>query len=136
MKRRAPLKRGRPPRKVSLKRRTRTGKEGITRLSKQDMDTTRTQIYFAAEGMCQMRKRLIAEVRQSDLSPEHKLVAISNITVNCWRWVSLARGHDAHIRAKRNNGDELSNRIWSCPPCHLVGDHNAFGKPVPPKPKL
>ena len=122
---------------ISPNRKSRIGKEGIVRLHGKDRSQSRVDLYFAAHGYCQMREILLAELAErDDMTPEHRLVASATITQNCWRWVSLAHGHDAHLRAKRNNGDELENRVWSCPPCHQAGDHNSFGKPCPPKPEL
>lgn len=120
----------------SKRKKTRTGKTGTVRLGKKDMDASRTTLYFAAKGYCQMREILLAELKErTDMKPDHKLIAAATIRQNCWDWVSLAHGHDAHLKAKRNNGDGLDNRIWSCPPCHLNGDHNAYGKPCPKKVK-
>lgn len=115
------------------KRKTRVGKTGTVRLGKKDLASTRNVVYFRAEGYCQLRGILVEELAsRTDTDLAHRLAAITQIEAKCWRWVSEANGHDAHLRTKRNHGDGLDNRVWSCPPCH-VADHNAFGKPVPAK---
>lgn len=118
------------------KRKTRVGKTGTVRLGKKDLASSRNEVYFRANGNCEMREILIEELAgRTDMELGHRLAAIDLIQKKCWRWASEANGHDAHLRGKRNHGDGLENRVWSCPPCHTDGDHNAFGKPCPPKPQ-
>lgn len=123
-------------RSKSKRRKTRVGKTGTVRLGKKDLASTRNEVYFRANGHCEMREILIEELAaRTDMDLRHRLAAIDLIQLKCWGWVSEANGHDAHLRTKRNHGDEISNRVWSCPPCHIA-DHNAFGKPVPAKPEV
>lgn len=46
----------------------------------------------------------------------------------------FTRMHMAHVQNKRMYGDNLDNVRSKCYECHIVKEHNAGGKPCPPKP--
>src|SRR5437879_411535 len=103
-----------PIRKVSKHRKKRSGKPGklgIVRVVGPDLEALREACYLRDSGLCEV----------------------------CGRWSPLhgdvmTRAHMAHRRGKRNNGDKLENVRILCP-VHHAHEHNAGGKPCPPKVK-
>lgn len=103
-----------PIRKVSKRRKTRSGKPGklgIVRLYGKDLEALREACYMRDSGLCEVCRRW---------SPFHGDV--------------MERAHMAHRQGKRNNGDTLENTRILCP-THHAHEHNSNGKPAPAKVK-
>lgn len=101
-------------RKVSKKRKSRSGKvgkTGIVRLYGKDIEPLRLECFERDGGQCVVCRMILIYEPDSIFQP------------NAY--------HMSHKRNKKNHGDVISNVESLCSGCHLVGIHNP--KSVPPK---
>ena len=99
------------------------GKTGTVRLTDKDLERLRDEMFIRDKHLCQFRGSM------GDI---------------CGKWLRKERGfynsgHMAHIRGKRNNGDDLSNVRLLCQFHHSVVEHT-YGKdgqkPCPSKSRV
>jgi 5-methylcytosine-specific restriction endonuclease McrA len=97
-----------PPRKKPVRKVRSKARPGRVKGTK--MEKLRRACYFRDQGFCQ----------------------------ECGLFTPWEVGQLAHIRAKRNYGDDIDNVRWLCAECHRI--EHSYGKsgikPVPPKQRI